>query len=73
MTLKERAEKVAELVAGGFCTRYPGYVCGKGFPAACPACVTSWIIRNGIKERDDTRINIQPIKSRPTAAEGVKI
>lgn len=57
MTLKERAEKVAELEAGGFCTRYPGYPCDKGFPAACAACITSWIIRNGITERDDSRIN----------------
>lgn len=56
MTLKERAEVVAALTEGGFCTHYGGYVCDKGFPAACSACITSWIIRNGITRRDDSRI-----------------
>lgn len=59
MTLKERAEVVKKLAdSGEFCTHYPGYTCDKGFPAACPACITSWIIRNGITQRDDSRINV---------------
>jgi hypothetical protein len=50
MTLNERAAIVDEMIKVGFCTRYPGYVCVKGFPAACTACITSWIIRNGISK-----------------------
>jgi hypothetical protein len=28
----------------GTCTHYPGYICDKGFPTACPACIRRWIL-----------------------------
>ena len=57
MTLDERAEIVAEMVEGGFCTHYGGYVCDRDFPTACAPCITSWIIRLGITKREDPRLN----------------
>ena len=51
MTIKERAEMVDRMIANGFCTHYPSYLCDRDWPEACKKCITSWIIRNGINER----------------------
>ena len=59
MTIDERAAKAAEMAEGGFCTHGPGYTCDKGFPAACPRCIISWIIRSGIASRDDPRLEVE--------------
>jgi len=54
MTLKEREELVVRLVEKGFCSHYPGYTCNREWekPGICNKCITSWIIRNSIKEKD---------------------
>ncbi len=53
MTLKERAEVIDEMIADGFCTHYPGYICDRDWndPAVCKKCIASWIVRQGITER----------------------
>lgn len=35
-------ELIQKMVDDGFCTHYPGYVCDKGFPKACFACIKKW-------------------------------
>ena len=29
----------------GYCTHYPGYLCDKGWPGACPACIKRYLLR----------------------------
>lgn len=29
----------------GQCTHYPGYICDKKFPEACPACIKRYLLK----------------------------
>lgn len=35
----ERDQAVNQLVENGYCTHYPGYICDREFPKACPNCI----------------------------------
>ena len=59
MTLKERHKLIDKMIADGFCTHFPGYLCDRflddesGF--ACRKCINSWFISEGISSVDELR------------------
>jgi hypothetical protein len=73
VTLDERAALVDEMREKGFCAHYPGYACNRDFlsnPAACRACIASWIMRMGVKKRDDPRI-VEIFRHREEKSKGI--